>query len=525
MPVLGRSLPNQAIVIRGSLEDSADFDSRSQTVVVTSQPDRSYGRGSVYILVSAVQAQRVLRTVPPVVVTVPLSSYFNPTVTTILRNTLQDPPVLTTPQPLVVVDGRGLNSWFGVNTPIVIVPQAPVAAAPAATTPQPVVINQPYAQQWFNTNPVQVSTAPLPPQPPAQPLVQAPPTPSQWFSSNTPQVVRRTLQDPPVLTTPLPVVETSQPASAYYKTQGPQVLAPPAQPVVAPTAATPSPIVVAAAADLRWFAVEPPQNFRNTTQDPPVLTTARPLVLASPTPQAFLNPQLPTIISSPQAPVVTPTLTPQPVVVSSSMSAHFQVRQAIIVLGRGVVVRPTLHLGGTVTETNLLGGTVVKTSIVLAGTVVDGNVLGGTVVDGNALVGTVTNTKAFGGTAIVIDVADTSLDRWTMIEVDITLAEFNDETLALTITSGGNPYNITGLTLEMYLKQSAGELDTDPNVVKLSTVTGEITITNGAGGLASVAIASANLAASKTYGWYRVDIINAGKRNTALFGKVGVTQL
>src|SRR5260370_41879097 len=200
MPVLGRSLPNQAIVIRGSLEDSADFDSRSQPVVVTAEPDRSYGRGFIQSLRSTLQDPPVLTTVPPVVVTGSLSSYFNPTVTTILRNTLQDPPVLTTPQPLVVVDGRGLNSWFGVNTPIVIGPQAPVAAAPAATTPQPVVINRPYAQQWFNTNPVQVSTAPLPPQPPAQPLVQAPPTPRQSFSSDTPQVVRSTLQDPPVLT-------------------------------------------------------------------------------------------------------------------------------------------------------------------------------------------------------------------------------------------------------------------------------------------------------------------------------------
>src|SRR5260370_7244472 len=106
MPVLGRSLPNQAIVIRGSLEDSADFDSRSQTVVVTAQPDRSYGRGFIQSLRSTLQDPPVLTTVPPVVVTGPLSSYFNPTLTTILRNTLPDPPFLPTPPPLLVLHSR-----------------------------------------------------------------------------------------------------------------------------------------------------------------------------------------------------------------------------------------------------------------------------------------------------------------------------------------------------------------------------------------------------------------------------------
>jgi len=113
-----------------------------------------------------------------------------------------------------------------------------------------------------------------------------------------------------------------------------------------------------------------------------------------------------------------------------------------------------------------------------------------------------------------------------MQEVDIGLAEFNDETLALAITSSGSPLNLTGLTLEMYLKTASGIADTDPSTLKLSTATGEITITNAAGGLATAAVASSHLQPGGTvYNWYRLDTVNAGKRNTAIFGKVAITPL
>jgi hypothetical protein len=186
--------------------------------------------------------------------------------------------------------------------------------------------------------------------------------------------------------------------------------------------------------------------------------------------------------------------------------------------------RTPLHLGGTEKETNVLGGTCVR-AIALGGAVVDGNALGGTVVDGNALAGTVAHVIVYGGTA-VRTTYDSGLDEWTMQEVDIGLAEFNDETLALTITSSGSALNLTGITLEMYLKTASGIADTDPSTLKLSTVTGEIVITNPTGGLATAAIASSHLQPGGTvYGWYRVDTINAGKRNTAIYGKVAITPL
>jgi hypothetical protein len=169
----------------------------------------------------------------------------------------------------------------------------------------------------------------------------------------------------------------------------------------------------------------------------------------------------------------------------------------------------------------------------LGGTVVNHLVLGGTVVDENGFAGNVTNHTVFGGN-VVNDLIlgggvsrraiDGALVGWCMLEVDITLGEFNDETLDVSITSGGSPFNITGLTMEMYLKTAAGVSDTDPSTVKLTTPT-DITITNGPGGLATVVIPNADLQPGDNVGFYRYDILQAGKRHTALFGKVTVTSL
>jgi len=165
--------------------------------------------------------------------------------------------------------------------------------------------------------------------------------------------------------------------------------------------------------------------------------------------------------------------------------------------------RTALHLGGSVVDANLLGGTVTRLPL-----------------GGNTVV-----VHVLGGTTVVVDPVSGSLAEWTMQEVDIVLAEFNDETLNLTITSNGSAYNITGLELDMYLKPQAGVADGAAGVVKLSTVTGEITITNGAGGLATVAIPNADLTSTGAFTFYRVDIVAAGKKNTAIFGKVATTAL
>jgi hypothetical protein len=110
-----------------------------------------------------------------------------------------------------------------------------------------------------------------------------------------------------------------------------------------------------------------------------------------------------------------------------------------------------------------------------------------------------------------------------MLEVDITAGEFNNESYDFTITSGGNPYDITSKTINMFLKTAAGDSDTAGSTVKLSTATGEIVITNGPGGAATVAWPL--LSTTTTPGFYRIEVIVSGKAHTALYGKIGITPL
>jgi hypothetical protein len=160
--------------------------------------------------------------------------------------------------------------------------------------------------------------------------------------------------------------------------------------------------------------------------------------------------------------------------------------------------------------------------------------LGGSVFNADDISGTVTEVVINGtltvriknGTIVrVTNVYNGSVVGWTMQEIDITLAEFNDETLDLTLlTSGGGALNITGYEIDMFLKTVAGS--PDANATKLSTVTGEIVITNPTGGLATVAIPAVDLGATASFGFYRVDAVDTGGyRNTAIFGKVSITQL
>jgi hypothetical protein len=160
--------------------------------------------------------------------------------------------------------------------------------------------------------------------------------------------------------------------------------------------------------------------------------------------------------------------------------------------------------------------------------------LGGTVFNADDIAGNVAEVvingtltiKVINGTITrVTNVYNGSVVGWTMQEIDITLAEFNDETLDLTLTAaGGGALNITGYEIDMFLKTVAGSPDGD--AVKLSTVTGEITITNPTGGLATAAIPAVDLGATASYGFYRVDAVDTGGyRNTAIFGKVSITPL
>jgi hypothetical protein len=77
----------------------------------------------------------------------------------------------------------------------------------------------------------------------------------------------------------------------------------------------------------------------------------------------------------------------------------------------------------------------------------------------------------------------------------------------------------------MYLKVKQGDADGAATTTKLSTTTGEITVTNATQGLATVAIPNSDLQAP-SFTFYRVDVVGSGsKQNTAIYGKVSTTSL
>jgi hypothetical protein len=175
--------------------------------------------------------------------------------------------------------------------------------------------------------------------------------------------------------------------------------------------------------------------------------------------------------------------------------------------GIDVIVNTLRHpeaLSGTIANDNTLGGTLTLADT-LSGTIADANGLSGTFVDTNMLSGTIVG--------------------WAMIERDIVLAQFNDQSFDISITDNGAPVDVSSAELDVFLKPQAGVLDSASGVVKLSTTTGDITVTNGPAGQATVTVPSTDLQGTNAFGFWRCDIVVNGKRNTAMFGAVQTTEL
>ncbi|MFB4320658.1 hypothetical protein [Actinomadura sp. 21ATH] len=108
--------------------------------------------------------------------------------------------------------------------------------------------------------------------------------------------------------------------------------------------------------------------------------------------------------------------------------------------------------------------------------------------------------------------------------ITLALSQGNDETLAGTVTEAdfGTPLDLTGVTLEMLLKDTPETPDADATV--LSTATGEITITDPDGGTYSVAIPETDLTEAGDR-WYRVDAVQGTSRKTIVYGPLRVRDL
>jgi hypothetical protein len=111
----------------------------------------------------------------------------------------------------------------------------------------------------------------------------------------------------------------------------------------------------------------------------------------------------------------------------------------------------------------------------------------------------------------------------------IALNQNNDEVVLLTFTEAdpsdsGTPFNLTGLEVEFFIKTSKTTPDTDPATVKLTSVGGQVVLTNPAKGIATVTIAAANIATAGAL-WWRCDAVNVGDaapRKTAGYGNLNV---
>lgn len=112
-------------------------------------------------------------------------------------------------------------------------------------------------------------------------------------------------------------------------------------------------------------------------------------------------------------------------------------------------------------------------------------------------------------------------------KVDISLNENNDEAIKVVITTnvpvGGTTLDITGMSLEAFLKPTASTADTDAAVWKGTSGGGQITITDAPNGKATVSVPASAVTLTQT--WWRCDVVSGGLRKTAVYGQLSVVNL
>lgn len=99
--------------------------------------------------------------------------------------------------------------------------------------------------------------------------------------------------------------------------------------------------------------------------------------------------------------------------------------------------------------------------------------------------------------------------------------EGNDEKMSIIISDedDGTPQNLTGATVEVYIKDASDTPDDDVSVVKLSNQTSGVSITDAAAGVALISFPNTISAGTL---WWRVDVILSGSRKTACYGALTV---
>lgn len=115
------------------------------------------------------------------------------------------------------------------------------------------------------------------------------------------------------------------------------------------------------------------------------------------------------------------------------------------------------------------------------------------------------------------------------IQVPLTLNENNDEEILATLTtnqpSAGTVLDLTGKTVEAYLKVSAATADSDASTWKGLSTGGSpaITITNAAAGQLTVLVPATSITTAMK--WWRLDVLSGSLRKTSLYGVITVVDL
>lgn len=106
-------------------------------------------------------------------------------------------------------------------------------------------------------------------------------------------------------------------------------------------------------------------------------------------------------------------------------------------------------------------------------------------------------------------------------KMKLNLREGNDESVVLRAEMNGEPRNITGRLLEVYIKVDANEADATSD--RLASDNGYITITDGAGGVAELSIPGSVLTPDKQF--WRYDVVDGNTRNTHIYGTLEVANI
>lgn len=106
-------------------------------------------------------------------------------------------------------------------------------------------------------------------------------------------------------------------------------------------------------------------------------------------------------------------------------------------------------------------------------------------------------------------------------KLKLKLREGNNESVILYATTNGAPRNITGRTLEVYIKIDANQDDAESN--RLASDNGYIDITDGPGGVAELNVPGSVLTPDKTF--WRFDVIDGNTRKTHVYGPLEVANI